>query len=417
MERFEFGEKLNALKEEAERALAPVFSGFEKTCEKLSERVLTAFTENRVSYADFTDVNGYGYTDFGRDKLERVFARVMGAEDALVRPQIMSGTNAIALTLSALLHPGDLLLSVSGLPYDSLQGIIGISGDSKQSLAYNGVLYEQIDLLSDDFQYDKITARIKKGGVSLVAVQRSRGYADRKSLTVEKIAGLVKAVKDADEKVIVFVDNCYGELVEEREPTHVGADIIAGSLMKNLGGGVACSGGYVAGKTALVKEVAERLTAPLIGKDLGANYNQLLSFYKGLYLAPQAVKNALKTAAFTAYMLSALGYDGVSPAWDEKRTDIIQTARLHSEENLVRFCQGVQKGSPVDSFVTVEAGEMPGYPDREVMAAGSFTQGSTIELSCDAPVKPPYTLYLQGGLTYEYGKLGILSALQSMKKE
>ncbi|MBO5285533.1 MAG: aminotransferase class I/II-fold pyridoxal phosphate-dependent enzyme [Clostridia bacterium] len=409
-------EKIVNLAMKADKALIPVFDKLDEVCEVNSRKVIEAFIKNRVSSGDFTDINGYGYYDGGRDKLEKIFAEVLGGEDALVRPHIMSGTNAIALVLSALLHHGDTMLSISGLPYDSLRGIIGLTGNSTQSLMRNGVLYEQIDLVNNDFDYDKIEARIKKGGVTVVAIQRSRGYSDRKSLTIAQHEKVIKKIKDIDKNVIVMVDNCYGELVETKEPTEVGADIIVGSLMKNLGGGIASSGGYVVGKTELIEQVAERLTAPGIGKSLGANFNQNLQFFKGLYMAPSAVKNALKTAVFTAWMLKNLGFEGIDPAFDEFRTDIIQTVSLKNEENLVKFCQGMQKGSPVDSFATVEPGEMPGYPHDEVMAAGTFTQGSTIELSCDAPVTEPYTAYMQGGLTYEYGKYGVLVALSEMVK-
>ncbi len=409
-------EQFNKVLADSEKDLAPVFKHFDEVAEYNSNKVLNAFIENRVSQSDFFDINGYGYYDGGRDKIEKIFAEVLGGEDALVRPQIMSGTNAISLTLTALLHYGDTLLSVSGLPYDSLRGIIGINGNSRQSLKANGVNYEQIDLVNDDFNYDEIAERIKRGGVSVVAIQRSRGYANRKSLTVKKIEKVCSLIKSIDKNVIIFCDNCYGELVEKQEPLHVGVDIIAGSLMKNLGGGVASSGGYVVGTKELVNEVAERLTAPCIGKDLGANFNQNINIYKGFYLAPNAVRNALKTATFAAYMLEKLGFNGVSPAFDEERTDIIQTVELKTEENLVRFCQGMQSASPIDAFVNVEPGDMPGYPEKEVMAAGTFTQGSTIELSCDAPVVSPYTAYLQGGLTFEYGKIGIINAIKFMIK-
>ncbi|MCQ2399577.1 MAG: methionine gamma-lyase family protein, partial [Clostridia bacterium] len=266
MEKVKIDTKISSLAEKAEKILAPVYEKFEENCDYNSRKVINSFIKNRLSYSDFGDINGYGYSDFGRDKLEKVFAEVLGGEDALVRPQIMSGTNAIALTLSALLHPNDVMLSVSGLPYDSLRGIIGISGNSRQSLSANGVKYEQIDLVDSDFDYEAVYNRVARGDVTLVAIQRSRGYAARKRLTVSKIEKLVKTVRSADEKTIIFVDNCYGELVEKTEPLDVGADVIAGSLMKNLGGGVASSGGYVAGKSALIEEVAERLTAPCIGK-------------------------------------------------------------------------------------------------------------------------------------------------------
>ena len=403
------------LADEAEIELKEVFAKVDDICIYNSDRILDAFIENRVSYSDFADINGYGNYDEGRDKLEAIFAKVLGTEDALVRAQISSGTSAIYLALSALLKYGDTLLSITGTPYDSLQELIGIYGDSSQSLKANGVKYEEIDLVDDDFDDDKIIARIKKGGIKLVEIQRSRGYASRKSLMMDKIERIVKKIKAVDDKVIIFVDNCYGELVEKKEPGHVGADIVVGSLMKNLGGGIASTGGYVAGNKELIHMVAERLTAPGIAKDLGANFNQNINFFKGLFMAPSAVRNALKTAIFSAYMLEKLGYKNVSPRFDEERTDIIQTVELGNEEKLTQFTQGIQSSSPIDSFVKVMSAPMPGYPLNEVMAAGSFTQGSTIELSADAPVIEPYRLYLQGGLTYEYGKLSILLALSNLK--
>lgn len=408
-------ERVLALAKQAEDDLAPIYKNIDALCEKNSRKIIEAFVKNRVSYSDFTDINGYGFYDGGRDKLEKIFAEVLGGEDALVRPHIMSGTNAISLTLSALLKHGDTLLSVSGLPYDSLQGIIGISGDSKQSLKAHGVNYEQIDLTVDsDFDILAIEDRIRKGGVTVVAIQRSRGYSARKSLTIEKIARVIKAIKDIDKNVIIMVDNCYGELVEDKEPTDVGADVIVGSLMKNLGGGVASSGGYMVGTADIIEQIAERLTAPGVGKSMGANFNQNLPFYKGLYMAPNAVKNSLKTAIFASYMLEKLGFENVDPSFDEYRTDIIQTVGLKNVDNLVKFCQGMQSGSPIDSFVQVLPAPMPGYPHDEVMAGGSFTQGSTIELSCDAPIVEPFTAYMQGGLTYEYGKYGVMVAISSM---
>lgn len=403
------------LADEANEALKAIYDDIDAVCLYNSDRVLQAFIENRVSYSDFADINGYGNYDEGRDKLERIFARVLGCEDALVRPQIMSGTNAIYLALSALLKNGDVLLSINGTPYDSLQEMIGIYGDSSQSLKAHGVKYEQIDLVDNDFDGPAIIKRLKEGPIKVIEIQRSRGYADRDSLSIAKIAAIIKTIRSVDKDVIIAVDNCYGELVERMEPGHVGADIVIGSLMKNLGGGIAATGGYIGGRKDLIHMVAERLTAPGIGKDLGANFNQNLSFFKGIFMAPNAVRNALKTVVFAAYMLEKLGYDKVSPRYDEKRTDIIQTLELKDEERLTAFTQGIQSSSPIDSFVKVMSAPMPGYPFNEVMAAGSFTQGSTIELSADAPVIPPYRLYLQGGLTPEYGKLSILLALSNLK--
>ena len=400
---------------ESDNILSDIYKRIDEIALTNSNRILSAFIENRVSYSDFADINGYGNYDEGRDKLEKIFATVLGCEDALVRPQIMSGTNALYLTLSALLKHGDTMISLSGAPYDSLQEMIGLSGNSTQSLKANGVKYEQIELVNDDFDDEKIVERLKQNNVKLVEIQRSRGYSHRQSLCIAKIERIISKIREVNKDVIIMVDNCYGELVETREPGHVGADVVVGSLMKNLGGGIASTGGYVAGNKDVIHMVAERLTAPGIGKDLGANFNLNNSFFKGIFMAPNAVKNALKTAVFSSYMLEKLGYSNVSPRYDEPRTDIIQTLELKTKENLVNFTQGIQQTSPIDSFVTVLPAPMPGYPFDEVMAAGSFTQGSTIELSADAPVIEPYTLYIQGGLTLEYGKLSILLALSNMK--
>ncbi len=405
------------LAEQSDLELKDIYKNIDDICLYNSNRILSAFIENQISYSDFADINGYGNYDEGRNKLERIFATVLGCEDALVRPQIMSGTNALYLTLSALLKHGDTMISISGTPYDSLQEMIGLSGNSSQSLKANGVFYEQIDLIDNEFDEKKIVERLKENNIRLVEIQRSRGYSHRLSLTLSKIEHVIQKIREVNKDVIIMVDNCYGELVEKKEPGHIGADVVVGSLMKNLGGGIATTGGYIAGKSDLIYRVAERLTAPGIGKDLGANFNLNNSFFKGIFMAPHAVKNALKTAVFTSYMLEKLGYKNVSPKYDEERTDIIQTLELETKENLVAFTQGIQESSPIDSFVHVLPAPMPGYPFDEVMASGSFTQGSTIELSADAPVVKPYTLYMQGGLTFEYGKLSILLALTKMKNK
>ena len=408
--------KLIELAKQSDIDCQALYNEIDEICLYNSNRILSAFIENQVSYSDFSDINGYGNYDAGRDKLEKIFADVLGCEDALVRPQIMSGTNALYLTLSALLKHGDTMISLSGAPYDSLQEMIGISGNSSQSLKAHGVKYEQIELINDDFDDQTIIERLKRSDVKLVEIQRSRGYSHRLSLSIKKIERIIKEIRKVNQDVIIMVDNCYGELVEKKEPGHIGADVVVGSLMKNLGGGIAPTGGYVAGRKDLIQDVAERLTAPGIGKDLGANFNLNNSFFKGIFMAPNAVKGALKTAIFSAYMLEKLGYANISPRYNEERTDIIQTLELKTVDNLVRFTQGIQDCSPIDSFVRVLPAPMPGYPYDEVMAAGSFTQGSTIELSADAPVIEPYTLYMQGGLTFEYGKLSILLALSSMQE-
>lgn len=410
-------ENLLKIANESDVVLKDIYEKIDDVCFYNSNRILSAFIENNVSYSDFADMNGYGSYDSGRDKLEAIFATVLGCEDALVRPQIMSGTNALYLTLSALLKHGDTMISLSGAPYDSLQEMIGISGESSQSLKAHGVSYEQIDLIDNDFDDDKIVERLKKNDVKLVEIQRSKGYSSRLSLTLSKLERIITKIREINKDVIIMVDNCYGELVEKKEPGHIGADIVVGSLMKNLGGGIAPTGGYIAGRKDLIFMCAERLTAPGIGKDLGANFNMNNTFFKGIFMAPNAVKNALKSAVFSAYMLEKLGFNNVSPRYNEERTDIIQTLELGTEENLVKFTQAIQNSSPIDSFVATMPAPMPGYPHDEVMAAGTFTSGSTIELSADAPVVAPYTLYIQGGLTLEYSKLSILFALTNILKK
>lgn len=401
------------LSKQAETDLKAIFEEVDETCLHNSNRILSAFIENRVEYSDFTERNGYGNFDTGRDKIERIFASVLGTEDALVRAQIMSGTNALYLTFSALLKQGDTMVSITGKPYDSLLETIGIIGDSSQSLKANGVNYEEIDLTADGFDLERIKARLARRDVKLVEIQRSRGYSSRRSLTIGEIEEAIKAIRSVDEEAIIVVDNCYGELVERKEPGHVGADVVVGSLMKNLGGGIASTGGYIAGKARYIAMIADRLTAPGIGKNLGANFNQNSNFFKGLFLAPNAVKSALKTQIFAAYMLEKLGFT-VSPRYDEYRTDIIQTVQLKTEKNLIAFARSIQASSPVDSGVHITPAPMPGYPCPVIMAAGCFTEGSTIELSADAPCVEPYTLYMQGGLTYEYGKLSIMNALSKI---
>ena len=402
---------------QSDRELEEIYQSIDRISLINSDRILSAFMENNVSYSDFADINGYGNYDAGRDKLEKIFASVLGCEDALVRPQIMSGTNALWLAFSALLRHGDTMISLTGTPYDSLQEMIGLYGESSQSLKNAGVRYEQIDLVSNEFDEDAIVSRLQRNDVKLVEIQRSRGYSARKSLTIAQISHLISRIREVNTEVIIMVDNCYGELVEDREPGHAGADLVVGSLMKNLGGGVAPTGGYIAGRADLIAMAADRLTAPGLGKEQGANFNLNNAFFKGLFLAPRAVSGALKTAVFTAYMMEKLGYNNVSPRYDEFRTDIIQTVELGDKDSLVRFTQGLQESSPIDSFVRIMPAPMPGYPFDEVRACGAFTQGSTIELSADAPVIPPYTLYMQGGLSLEYGKLSVMLALTKAKKK
>lgn len=402
------------LSKQAEIDLKEIYDKIDEVAFYNSNRILSAFIENRVEYADFTDRNGYGIFDSGREKLEKIFASILGTEDALVRTQIMSGTNALYLAFSALLKHGDTMISISGKPYDSLLKMVGIVGDSTQSLKANGVSYEQIDLVDNKFDLEKIKERLSKGDVKLVEIQRSRGYSSRKSLNIAQIEECINVIRSVNKNVIIMVDNCYGELVEMKEPGHVGADVVVGSLMKNLGGGIATSGGYIAGKTKYIEMIADRLTSPGVGKELGANFNQNSNFFKGVFMAPNAVKSALKTQVFAAYMLEHTGFKDISPKYNEYRTDIIQIIELKTKPNLVAFARSIQASSPVDSGVYIMPAPMPGYPCDVIMAAGCFTEGSTIELSADAPCVEPYTLYMQGGLTYEYGKLSIMQALSSV---
>ena len=399
---------------QAEEDLKEVFKGIEENSLLCSAKVLSAFQECRVSTADFIEITGYGYTDSGRDKLEEIYAKVFGAEDALVRPQLMSGTHALAVTLGGLLKHGETLLYISGEPYDTLKSVIGTVGDSRNSLIKCGVKYEEIDLKGNDFDLDAIRERVSKGDIRVAAIQRSRGYSQRKSLTIDKIAEAIKVVKEACPETIIMVDNCYGEFTEDREPTDVGADVFVGSMMKNLGAGFAVSGGYCVGTREVILDIAERLTAPCVGKDLGANFNQLASFYKGFFMAPAAVASTLKSMAFAARLLELVGFGDVDPKYDEKRTDIVQTMNLYSADKLIKFCKGIQMGSPVESYCIPEPGDMPGYPHPEIMAAGTFITGATNELSCDGPLCEPFTAYMQGGLTYEYGKFGVMRAVDEM---
>lgn len=408
--------KVLEIAKQAELDLKDVYKKIEENTFLNSDKILSAFIKNKVDYADFTDRNGYGYFDTGREKIENIFATILGCEDALVRCQIMSGTNALWLAFSALLHHGDTMISLSGRPYDSLLEMVGVLGNSTQSLKSIGVKYEEIDLIDSQFDLKKIKERLSKNDVKLVEIQRSRGYSSRNSLTIKQIEECIQEIRKVNKDVIIMVDNCYGELVEAKEPGDVGADIVVGSLMKNLGGGIAQSGGYIAGKKEYIHMIAERLTAPGIGKDLGANYNQNINFFKGVFMAPRAVEGALKTQVFASYMLEHLNFE-VSPKYNDYRTDIIQIIKLNNKENLVRFAQSLQASSPIDSHVYIEPAPMPGYPCDVVMAAGCFTEGSTIELSADAPLREPFLLYMQGSLTYEYGKLSIMNAISNILKK
>lgn len=417
-----FSKKINDIAQAAEKDLAPIFAKIDEISFENTNRIMDAFREHRVAATNFDTTSGYGYDDRGRDVLDRIWADVMGAEAAFVRHQIVNGTQALTIGLFGLLRPGDLMCSIAGKPYDTLEEVIGIQGKPGDgSLADFGVRYKQIELLDDgDFDFAAIEATLKEElangrPVKVIFIQRSKGYLNRKTLTVAEIGEAVKLVKSISPETYVVVDNCYGEFTETQEPTHVGADMIIGSLIKNPGGGMAETGGYIAGTARAVELASYRLTSVGCGLEVGATVGQTKNMYKGLFYAPHTTAQALKTAHLAAYVFGELGYN-VAPKWNEMRSDIIQTVITGKPELLCAFCRGIQKGSPVDSFVTPEPWAMPGYTDEVIMAAGAFVQGASIELSADGPMRPPYTVFFQGGLTYESGKIGILSAAEEMLK-
>ena len=400
--------------ERAEDKLTARFRELDKTAEINTRKVMQAFQNHRVSDACFAGTTGYGYDDLGRETLDKIYAEIFGAEAALVRIQFVNGTHALTAAMFALAAPGQKVLAVTGTPYDTLRSAIGIAGDCFGSLRFYGIGYKQVDLTPEgDPDYTAIAEAVKDETVAAVMIQRSRGYEDRKALTVEEIGRIVKTVKAVRPEVNVMVDNCYGEFTDVIEPTNVGADIIAGSLIKNPGGGIAPTGGYIAGRQELVDRAAMRLTTPGIGGECGSTLGNNRLLFQGLFMAPHIVAQALKTACFCAAMMEELGIES-SPGALDKRSDISQMVKLGSPENMKRFCLGIQAGAPVDSFVTPEPWPMPGYDCPVIMAAGAFIQGSSIELSADGPIREPYTVYMQGGLTYESGKLGIMMAVSAM---
>ena len=390
------------------------FAEIDAVAEENTRRIMTAFQDNRVSDACFAGTTGYGYDDLGRETLDKIYAQIFGAESALVRIGFVNGTHALSAAMFALVKPGDTILAVTGMPYDTLRSAIGISGNCHGSLKFYGINYAQVDLNeSGDPDIPAIKAAAADKNVTAVMIQRSRGYAERKALSVQEIGEIIKAIKEVNPYANVMVDNCYGEFTDIIEPTHVGADIIAGSLIKNPGGGIAPTGGYVAGRAELVERAATRLTTPGIGGECGSTLGNNRLLFQGLFMAPHIVAQALKTAVFCAGMMAEIGIES-SPSAFEKRSDIIQMIKLGNEQNMQRFCTGIQAGAPVDSYVTPEPWTMPGYDCPVIMAAGSFIQGSSIELSADGPIRPPYMIYMQGGLTYESGKLGIMMAVSAM---
>jgi len=397
---------------ESELEIKDVFNSIDEQCFLNSEKVLKAFRNNNISEIHFNSTTGYGYGDIGRDAIERVFAEVLDAEDALVRNQFISGSHALTVAFFALLRPNDTLLSISGTPYDTLHEVIGIK-ENNSSLKSFGVNYSEIDLIDNDFDYDRIKEFITKTKVKVIEIQRSKGYSTRKSLTIEKIEKVIKFIKEIDPNIIIMVDNCYCEFVEDRTPLTVGADIIVGSLIKKLGGGIAPNGAYIAGRKDLIKLAAERLTLPGEGSEVGPSLGINKSLLQGLYMAPSVVASALKTAVLTSKVLEKLGYE-VEPKWCDERADIVENIIFKDRDKLIKYTQGIQSGSAIDSNALPEPTEMPGYSDEIIMASGSFTQGSSIEISCDGPLREPFIAYQQGGLTYEYGKLALIEALKRM---
>ncbi len=397
--------------------IAPTAAEAETIAFYTTERVLNAFREERVSEVHFAGSTGYGYGDRGRDTLDKLFARALESEDALVRPQFISGTHTLTVALFGVLRPGDVMLAVTGKPYDTLDEVIGIGGNPGDgSLKDFGIEYRQVDLKDGAIDYPALEEALKAKEIKMVFAQKSKGYQDRPTLSSEALGEIAKFVHDRRPDVVVMVDNCYGEFCERHEPTYYGVDLMAGSLIKNPGGGLAPTGGYIAGRTDLIEQCAYRLTSPGIGKESGCTLNVLREFYQGLFMAPHIVLQAKKTAMYAAAMCEQLGCQ-TAPAYDAPRYDIIQTITLNTGENLLAFCKGIQSGSPVDSFVTPEAWDMPGYDAPVVMAAGAFVMGSSIELSADGPMKPPYIAFMQGGLTFESGRLGILKAVEGMNHD
>lgn len=407
-------DELLKLAEETENEVKEEFKKIDKVCEYNSLKVLNAFREFNISDMHFGSTTGYGYGDVGRDTIEKVFAKVLGAEDSLVRGQFISGTHALTVALFAFLRPGDTLISIAGKPYDTLDSVIGIE-ENQSSLKAFGIKYEQIDLIDNEFDTKAIIDRVKLGNVKLIEIQRSRGYSLRNSIGIGQVEDIIKEIRKVNKEAIIMIDNCYCEFVGTKEPLEVGADIIVGSLIKNLGGGIAPNGAYIAGRKDLVELASQRLTSPGLGKEVGPTLGINKQILQGLFFAPSVVASSLKTAVFASRILEKLGYNP-SPKYNENRADIVQTIAFGEKEALIKYCQGIQMGSPVDSNSIPEPWDMPGYTDQVIMAAGAFTQGSSIELSCDAPIRPPYVAFMQGGLTYEYGKLGVLKAISNMDK-
>ena len=409
--------KVKEIITKAENELKEQFAIIDDICEYNSDKVLSAFQKHQVSEIHFNETTGYGYGDIGREVIEKIYADIFNTEDALVRGQFISASHALTVTLFGLLRPNDIMLSISGKPYDTLDSVIGLT-ENNSSLKSFGIKYEQIDLRDNDFDYEKIKERLSntESKIKLVEIQRSRGYSLRESISLEKIEKVIKAIREIDSSVIIMIDNCYGELTNKIEPSNVGADILVGSLIKNLGGGIAPNGAYVVGKHDLIELVAERLTLPGEGREVGPSLGMNKKILQGLFMAPSVVSSSLKTAILTAKVMENLGYK-VSPKSTDIRTDIVQTIEFGNAKDLINYVQGIQIGSPIDSSSLPVPDDMPGYDDQVIMAAGAFVQGSSIELSCDAPLREPYVAFQQGGLTYEYGKLGLMKAVERILEE
>lgn len=398
---------------DSEKKLSDIFSSIDKNTYFNSKKVLDAFHEVNISESDLFGTSGYGYNDTGRDKIEKIFSYVLDSEDALVRTQIISGTHAISTALFAILRPGDTLLAISGTPYDTLHEVIGIKPNNSSLISY-GINYKEIDLINNDFDYENIQEELKNN-IKAIHIQRSRGYSLRESLTIEKLEKVIKFIKEINKDVIIFVDNCYCEFVETTTPTFVGADLMAGSLIKNLGGGIARNGGYIAGRHDLIELCAERLNVPGEGREVGPSGNANREFLQGLYFAPSVISSALKTSILTSKVLEKLGYE-VHPIYNEKRADIVQLIYFRNENNIIKYAEGMQGAGAIDANVSPIPADMPGYDDKIIMASASFVQGSSIEISCDGPLKEPYVLFQQGSLTYDYGKIALINAISKLNE-
>ena len=407
-------EKTKNIVNESEKELRNIFDNVDEVCEYNSIKVLDSFHKNNLSENHFNSTTGYGYNDLGRDTIESIYADIFKCESALVRTQFISGTHALTTTLFGLLRPGDTMLSITGKPYDTLDEVIGLKENSS-SLKSFGVNYLQVDLIDNEFDYNKIKEVLSNNKIKLIEIQRSKGYSTRKSISIEKIEKVINEIRKIDKDVIIMIDNCYCEFVGKIEPTEVGADIVVGSLIKNLGGGITPNGAYVVGKEKYVDLVAERLTVPGQGKEVGPTLSQNKSILQGLYFAPSVVASSIKTAILTSLVMEKLGFD-VEPKYNEERVDIVQNIIFNDKDKLISYCNSIQASSAVDSNAQVVESDMPGYTDKIVMASGSFTQGSSIEISCDGPVRPPYIAYQQGSLTYHYGKIALLNAVEKLQK-